>query len=147
METNEQNTDEQTAPETALVPAAAPAPETKPDVEVCSHVEQVEVAEDEGQEPKKETRRCSAEAVERGRCEDHVVRTAEEHARRLGHLPAYHQDKPPADKPKKVMPRRRNLHHHNYLEAKHANGWPEGKELTRVEYLAGVKAAKKLIFR
>lgn len=85
----------------------------------------------------------------RGMCTRHasVKLTAEQHAKRLGHLPAYHVDAPPADKPKKVMPRRPNPNHTHYLEAKNANGWPIGKELTRAEYLAGVDKAKKLIFR
>jgi hypothetical protein len=75
------------------------------------------------------------------------VKTAEEWAHELGHLPEYRSEDPPKEKPKKVMPRVYNRQAQLYLAAKNHHGWPVGKELTKAEYLEAVEAATTHVFR
>lgn len=78
---------------------------------------------------------------------DDAVRTAEFWAHHLGHLPEYTREAPPADKPKKTMPRVYNPKSQLYLSARHHHTWPVGKEITKAGYLEAVKAATTHVFR
>jgi hypothetical protein len=76
--------------------------------------------------------------------------TVEEWAAAEGHFPQ--QTTPPAPKhePKRVMRPVHNPKFQLFAVAKHLLGWPEGKEMTRDQYVAAVRDAndpKKNTFR